>query len=142
MHEEYNYKGKLQEYLRLMVRDILRHVTQYGLQGSQHFYIAFSMDHPNVSLPAFLRKQYPTSMTIVLHNHFDNLQIFQQSFSVDLSFADEIHKITVPFNAITYITDPSANFALEFKADTAEIPNLDSVEKQDNIIYFPSVEPR
>ncbi|QEK38484.1 ClpXP protease specificity-enhancing factor SspB [Candidatus Cytomitobacter primus] len=136
-----DYKKKLQEYLRLMVKDILRDITRSGLHGEQHFYIAFSTQHPNVLIPPEFKEKYPTSMTIVLQNDFENLQVFHQGFSVDLSFSGIKNKVSIPFNALTYITDPSVNFSLEFSPDLEEIKTEDDCEIKDNLIYFPSKNP-
>lgn len=131
-----DYKRKLQEYLRLLVRDILRDVIKYGLQGEQHLYIAFSTKHPNVSIPESFKEKYPETMMIVLQNDFENLQVFNQSFSVDLAFSGVKYNISIPFNALMYITDPSANFSLEFSVDLKEIPKVDEMNIENKIIHF------
>ncbi|WP_246118478.1 ClpXP protease specificity-enhancing factor SspB [Candidatus Cytomitobacter indipagum] len=131
-----NYKKKLQEYLRLFVRDILRDVIKHGLQGEQHLYIAFSTKHPNVSIPDSFKEKYPKTMTIVLQNEFENLEISNQGFSVNLTFSGIKYDISVPFNALMYITDPSDNFSLEFSPDLKEIPNIDEIDVKGKIIYF------
>ncbi len=136
-----DYKTKLQTYLRVMVRDILRDVTKYGLHGDQHYYIAFSTKHPNVIIPKALKEKHPSNLTIVLQNDFENLQVFNQSFSVQLTFDGDKQQISVPLNALTYITDPSENFALEFNPDMEEIKTIDDCQLHDNLIYFPSRNP-
>ncbi len=132
-----DYKRKLQTYLIMMVRDMLRDVLKYGLQGDQHFYIAFSTRHPDVVIPAYLKKKYPDNMTIVLQNDFENLNVFHHHFSVELSFSEGYHKVLVPFGALTYITDPSKDFSLEL-TPSMEKEEIKECDMQENIIYFPS----
>lgn len=97
-----------------VVRDALRIVSNEGLPGEHHFFLAFRTDAPGVSVPAHLRQQYPEEMTIVLQHMFWDLAIDDERFSVTLRFGGAPEHVEVPFDALTAFADPSAHFGLRF----------------------------
>lgn len=107
---------------RGVVRDALAAVAKRGgFPGDHHFYLTFRTTHAGVVLPSYLRAQYPEEMTIVLQYQFDNLVVEQDGFAVGLSFGGRRERLEIPFAAIAAFADPSANFALQFPAELAEL---------------------
>src|SRR5438045_1351732 len=104
---------------RGVVREALERVVQEGPRGAHHLHIGFSTGMPGVALAEHLRERYPEEMTIVLQHQFWDLEIGDESFSVTLSFQNQLERLTVPFEAICSFADPSVNFVLEFAADPA-----------------------
>ncbi len=102
---------------QVMVR-ALAHVAAEGLPGEHHFYISFRTDHPGVVIPARLRAQYPTEMTIVLQHQFWDLRLDEAAglFSVGLSFGGVPTTLVIPLAAITGFADPYVRFGLRFRA--------------------------
>lgn len=112
---EFNYDELIEKSLRNVVYYALKVVEEQGLPGENHFYITFRTDYPGTVVSKNLKVQYPTTMTIVLQNQFDNLVVRHNSFSVDLSFGGIPQTITIPYDAITYFADPYAKFGLSFE---------------------------
>ena len=114
MIQQFNYTDLVSQSLHLIVYRILTQVAQQGLVGDQHFYISFYTNHPHISLPASLKKQYPYEMTIVLQYQYDALEVNEKAFSVILSFNGVKHKITVPYSSLIHFSDPNSSFNLQF----------------------------
>ena len=107
-----DYQKLIDEAMLSIVKNVLRdHVVQEA--GMQPFYISFYTPHPGVKLSAQMKKQYPTDITIVLENQFDNLQVEDDHFTVDVSFGGVSENIRVPFAAMTSFVDPVASFTLQ-----------------------------
>ena len=92
-------------------------------------------------MPHDLCQRFPQEMTIILQHQFWDLTVTQTGFSVELSFADQSRRLTVPFAALTAFADPHVNFGLQFatgKADTSaedEIPEkAANADDDDNVV--------
>ena len=117
-----------------VLHDILLEVSHQGLRGKHHFFITFLTAHPEVKIPAYLKKEFPDEITIVLQHQFENLMVSKKMFSVDLYFNDKLENIKVPFSAILSFLDPSVNWGLNFEPELsdfshAETPADDGQEK-------------
>ena len=76
-------------------------------------------------------------MTIIIQYEYYDIQIFDDYFSIILSFDDIKTKLEIDFNAIISFADPSSNFGLKLNgfADKKNIDkvNIDKVlENKDN----------
>lgn len=111
------YDVLIENALRGVVFKAMSIVARDGLPGKHHFYITFDTTHPDVSIPDYLRQQYPEEMTIVLQHQFYDLKVDDEGFSVILSFNNVRERLSIPFKAITLFADPAVNFALQFKAE-------------------------
>ena len=107
---------------QVMVR-ALAHVAAEGLPGEHHFYITFRTDHPGVAIPARLRAQYATEMTIVLQHQFWDLKLDEAAgvLSVGLSFGGVSTTLVIPLAAITGFADPFVRFGLRFRGEPADV---------------------
>jgi hypothetical protein len=105
--------------MRQVVVRALAHAAAEGLPGEHHFYITFRTDHPGVVIPARLRAQYETEMTIVLQHQFWDLKLDEAVglLSVGLSFGGVPTTLVIPLAAITGFADPYVRFGLRFRAD-------------------------
>jgi uncharacterized protein len=110
-----DYEALVETALRDVVRRSLRHAESQGLPGDHHFYITFRTDFPGAVVPPRLRASYPTEMTVVLQHQYWGLEIGDAAFSVTLSFANQLERLTVPFAAITGFADPAVKFGLQFE---------------------------
>ena len=122
MKDLLRYDRMVEAALRGVVREALARAASSGLPGSHHFYITFRTTFPGAVLPPSLMKQFPEDMTIVLEHQFWDLEVEETKFSVTLSFKGKPERLIVPFGAITGFTDPSVKFALQFQAETMELP--------------------
>ncbi len=141
---EINYDKLIEKSLKGVVIDALKIAEKQGLPGDNHFYISFRTDNPRVKIDEVIRTQYPQEMTIVLQHQFSDLKVGVSSFSVSLSFNNIPCLMTIPFSAITYFGDPSAQFGLSFgsemnvsepqeqtePAQTASIVSIDAFRKK------------
>jgi len=115
---ELKYDRMVEDALRSVVSQALKHAAERGLSGDHHFYITFLTDHPGVVMPDHLRSHYPNEMTIVLQHQFWGLEVGPETFGVTLSFANEPERLTVPYTAISAFADPSVRFGLQFDVGT------------------------
>ena len=120
-----DYGKMMQKALKDLMAEALGYVAEHGLPGDHHFYITFHTSDPEVEMPDWLRKQYPSELTIVLQHEFFDLAVVQKRFSVKLSFNDQLATLVVPFSAVKTFADPSAEFGLRFD------PQLSDYEGQD-----------
>ena len=115
-NDRLRYDRMVERALRSVVRDALTEAAEHGLPGEHHFYVTFATDHPGVSIPDYLKSQYPQEMTIVIQYQFYALTVDREQFSVTLSFNNSRERLVVPFAAVTTFADPAVNFALQFQA--------------------------
>lgn len=115
MGEDYfGYSLRAQNALRDVVRGVLAETADKGLPGDHHFYLSFLTDAPGVVISDTLRETHPNEMTIVLQNQFEDLSVFNDHFTVRLSFNQIPETLIVPFSALTRFYDPSVSFGLMF----------------------------
>ncbi|MDF2964856.1 MAG: hypothetical protein K0Q51_244 [Rickettsiaceae bacterium] len=110
-----NYTKLIDEAMHIVVKRTLETVADNGIPGDHHFYISFLTQAPGVALSSKLKQRYPEEMTIVLQYQFEDLRVFNDYFSVKLSFEGVKETIVIPFNALTAFADPSVKFGLQFK---------------------------
>jgi hypothetical protein len=114
-----NYQKLLDNALESVVRDALIHAQFNGLGDGAHFFITFKTREPGVVLPDFLRMRYPDIMTIVLQYSYNNLNVSDKEFGVQLTFDGRPFFIRVPFSALIEFKDPSVDFMLSFHPKAA-----------------------
>ena len=116
------YDTWTEEALRHVMVRAIKHVAAQGLPGEHHFYVTFRTDHPQASVPARLRAQYPQEMTIVLQHQYWDLAVddTDSSFSIGLSFGGVPTILTVPFEAVTAFADPHVRYGLRFNTKPAD----------------------
>ncbi len=120
------YEEWVADALRSVLRRALSEAAEHGLPGEHHFYINFKTSEEGVSIPPFLRAQYPDEITIALQHQFEGLIVDDEGFSVTLSFAGRKQDLTVPFSAVTSFTDPSVNFGLQIVSEAVLGQDLES----------------
>lgn len=109
-----DYQSLLDNALKSVVKDALVHAQINGLGDGTHFYITFKTRDNGVVLPDFLRMRYPDLMTIVLQYSYNNLNVSDREFGVQLTFDGRPFFIRVPFSALVEFKDPSVDFILTF----------------------------
>ena len=110
-----NYKLLLDNALKTVVKEALIHAQYNGLGDGTHFFISFRTRDAGVVLPDFLRMRYRDVMTIVLQYSYNNLNVSDREFGVQLTFDGRPFYIRVPFSALVEFKDPSADFILSFE---------------------------
>lgn len=144
MSNTINYEALIQKALRNVVRDILADVAKYGLPGEHHFYITFSTLYAGVQISSRLRERFPETMTIVLQHRYWDMQLFEDSFTVSLSFGGIAEKLVIPFAAMQIFYDPAAAFEVSFDMNSGAVniggaENAASAETagSDAVVSFP-----
>jgi hypothetical protein len=124
-----NYEQMIDTALLSVVRASLRHIEKEGLEGDHHFYLSFLTQYPGVQMPDHVKKVYPEEITIVLQHEFWNLKVEQDHLSVDVKFDDQVETVLVPFQAVSHVSDPAANFELEFNPKAGELKQFGDLSK-------------
>ena len=126
-----DYQQLLDNALKSVVKEALIYAQYNGLGDDAGFFITFKTRAPGVVLPDFLRIRYPDTMTIVLQYSYNNLNVSDTEFGVQLTFDGRPFFIRVPFAALVEFKDPSTEFMLSFhprkqateqKVDNIELP--------------------
>ncbi len=110
-----DYGQLIDEAMHIIVKKALQRISKEGLPGKHHFFISFVTDFPGVELSDAMRNKYPDEMTVVLQHQFDDLKVYDDKFSVALSFDNVREKITIPFDSLVAFADPSVKFGLQFR---------------------------
>ena len=132
-----DYEKLVEAGLRSTVRHVLEQVAKEGLKDPHHFYITFATTHPDVVLPADVKKEHPDEITIVIQHMFEDLTIDAKKFSVSLTFDMEEAMVTVPFDSLINFSDPSQNFSLEFEPIIPASPTTaQKVDNKSKVISF------
>ena len=116
----FQYDRRVQDALRLVVRDVLRDAARDGLEDPHHFYISIRTGYPGVEFPEMVKRptlKYHCIAASVLDLHV-------KGFSVVLTFQDVPQKIYVPFNALLSFMDPGVRFGLHFTPPLCQTPCL------------------
>ena len=115
MSDQYfDYDQMIQEALKGVVVKILEDVSQNGLKGDHHYYVAFRTHDEGVKIPPQLKARYTDEMTIVIQHRYWGLNIQKDYFEIGLSFEQKPELLVIPYDAIIGFVDPSAQFALQF----------------------------
>jgi hypothetical protein len=119
MSKKIDYQKLLDNALKSVVKDALVFAQFNGLGDGTHFFITFKTRDPGVVIPDFLRMRYPDVMTVVLQYSYNNLNISDKEFGVQLTFDGRPFFIRVPFSALVEFKDPSVDFMLSFQPKVA-----------------------
>lgn len=122
------YDQWIEESLRGVILRALMLAEIGALPGDHHFYITFNTTAAGVIIPKPLKSQNPKQMTIVLQHQYENLKVGDDYFEVTLRFGGKPGHLRIPLAAVTSFTDPSVNFALQFK-DDGEIKSFAAAEQ-------------
>ena len=116
--DRFTYNAWIHDALRGVLRRALETLVVAQEPGEHHFYVNFRTTDPNVSIPGFLKAQYPEEITVVLQHQFEDLFVDESGFEVTLSFSGQRHRLVVPFAAVTSFADPSVDFSLQVGPQT------------------------
>ncbi len=116
-----NYGKLMHNAMRGLMAEVLRGVAEKGLPGKHHFFITFDTKHPGVDMSNALRARFPSEITVVMQDWFDDLAVMNDRFHVTLNFSNVREPLVIPFDAIKTFVDPSVEFGLRFDAQESEI---------------------
>ena len=101
-----DYEDIVDNSLRKVIKLVLEHVLENGLEGDHHLYITFLTQSSGVQMPDYLIDQYPDEITIIIQHQFWNLEINNDHFSISLSFNNKTENILAPYVLSYYFSDP------------------------------------
>ncbi len=115
-----DYEYLVDSAMRVLIRNVLTSIEKNdGLIDNHHFHVTFVTKYDGVQIPNHLFEKYPKEVTIALQNQFTNLNVYDDTFGVNLTFNGQEERLIIPFCAITSFADPSENFILRMSPDNA-----------------------
>jgi len=108
-----NYEEILNQNLKNVLIEILKNIEKNSLKEGNHLYITLLTNHPNNSIPKWLKDKHPSEITIVIQHEFYNLKVKKNNFLITLSFNDKLIDLDIDYNSIVSFADPFANFGLK-----------------------------
>jgi hypothetical protein len=124
-----NYHSLLNQALWSIVRNVLKQIVAEGVDNGQSFYISFRTDDPGVVLSERIKLRYPREITIVLQHQFRDLEVFEDYFSVNISFDGISENVRVPMSALTNFIDPEGDFNLQLNTSSLDVKFTDFDEE-------------
>jgi hypothetical protein len=94
-----------------VIKSILCRISNYGLEGKQNLIIRF---HNNAEDKEIFSDKEEKFTTIAIQNNAQDLQCTGEEFSLNVNINGQNKRLTVPFDSIALIMDPSARFGIEF----------------------------
>lgn len=94
---------------RFLVREALKLINC----DKCNLYISFYTDSQDIKMSPELYKKYPERMAIVLQHQFRDLAVYNNYFSIQVSFDGVFEKIEVPFAMVEVFHDKEADFYLK-----------------------------
>lgn len=128
-----DYQQWVQDALRGVAKRALQEAQEKGLYDGHHFMLTIATQAEGVRMPEFLKQQYPDTITLILQHEYRNLNVKENSFSVDLAFKGVFYTLEIPFQALLAFIDPSVHFVLQFM-DTPPTPAPSSTPKTAEVI--------
>lgn len=119
-----DYQSLIDEAMLGIVKKVLKNTCDKEKNTDQSYYVSFRTDDPSVVLSKRIKQKYPREITIVLQYQFRDLFVYDDHFSVNISFGGVPETVIVPFNTLTSFIDPEANFSLQFRRND----NLDEID--------------
>ena len=120
MSDSIDYGKLMHRAMRGLIQEVLEDVADNGLPGDHHFFITFDTTHPDVEIADWLSDRYPSEMTVVMQNWYENLEVRNSGFGVTLNFGDAPERLFIPYDAIRTFVDPSVEFGLRFESPEAD----------------------
>jgi hypothetical protein len=140
MSDTINYGDLMHRAMRGLMKELLADIGKNGLPGEHHFFITFDTAHKDVEIADWLRDRYPSEMTLVIQHWFDNLNVFDDHFTITLNFGNNPEPLVIPFDSIKTFVDPSVEFGLRFE-DPQDDDDLDDIAESPMVELEDAPEP-
>ncbi|MEO8529926.1 MAG: ClpXP protease specificity-enhancing factor SspB [Deltaproteobacteria bacterium] len=128
-----DYGSLMHRAMRGLIREVLLQIEADGLPGEHHFFITFDTTHPDTEMADWLSDRYPTDMTVVVQNWYENLEVTEDGFSITLNFGETPEPLYIPYDAIKTFVDPSVEFGLRFETQAEPQTDAETVAMPEKI---------
>ncbi len=128
-----DYQSILNKNLVNVFKEILKNIRNDGLSDGNHLYITFATDHKSVVIPKWLQEKHPKEITIVIQYEYYDLKIYEEFFSITLSFNNTTCGLKIGYESLISFADPSANFGLKLQQKNSNNKNKNKQIKKKNI---------
>lgn len=112
-----DYQKILKKNLINVLKDILTNIEKNGVNANNQLYITFLTNNIKNKIPDWLKKEYPSKITIVVQNEYYGLKVKNKCFLISLSFNNIIADLEIFFESVASFADPSANFGLQIMGE-------------------------
>lgn len=140
MTTKIDYDAVLSKAKISMVQEIIRQIEKLGINGKQGLFVTFELQHPDVRISDYLKKDFGDKMTIVLQHEFWDLKSDDFGFSVGLAFENGDEEVYIPYSSISSINDPSEDFYLDLVPDFSkrklEVSIKNEKSNSSNVVSF------
>lgn len=126
-----NYQSLINEALRTVIMSALKTVSDDQVMGKYEIYLTLDTTNPNVEIPEWLHAEFPSALTIVLNEQFDDLvvDVANEVVSVTLSFKGVPVRVTTPLRAIIAYADVKDSFQVSFVDESEIMPSDPAVSE-------------
>lgn len=144
-----NYNILIEKAMRDVIKYALKKVQKENLSKNYCFMFQINTKHKGLVLPIYVKKHYPEEITLILQHQFENLEVKNNSFSVNLSFSGNIENVVIPFGSILLFSDQEAGLELRFdnyreysiieefeEFDDIELTEANNNSASNNLIHF------
>ena len=135
-----DYQKILNTNMLNVFKDVLINIKNNGLSDNNHLYITFLTSHKEVLIPDWLKEMHPYEMTIVIQYEYYDLCVYENNFSITLSFNNIKENLQIGYNSIISFADPLSNFGLVLKNNKEHKKNKEGKEtnkiNKNNVINF------
>ena len=136
-----DYKKIIEKNMLNVLKDILKHIQNYGITNDNHLYITLLTNHKKNKIPKWIQSKYPEEMTIIIQYEYYDIKVNKNNFNITLSFNDIRETLKIDYESIISFADPSANFGLKLVTNKIQKNPAISIgaekeNKKNNIINF------
>lgn len=122
-----DYGQLIEKAIRSIVREALKGIKKNEKNKKYCFMFEVNTRHKGVKLPKNILSQYKDTITLIMQYQFSDLNIFDEYFSVNLSFGGVISNVVIPFDAILTFSDKENDFEIKFNNELSNADGEDEV---------------
>lgn len=112
-----DYSRIVEKAMRNIVKLALEEIKENKDSKRYCFMFEVNTRYKGVKLPKKVLSKYKETIILVIQYQFSNLNIFDDYFSVNLSFDGVFSKVVIPFDSILSFSDKENEFGMKFDDD-------------------------
>lgn len=115
-----DYNRLIEKAMRGVIKSALEEIKKSNYKKKYCFMFEVDTQFDGVVLQKDVLSQYPKSITLIIQYQFSNLIIFDDYFSVDLSFGGVVSNVKIPFDSILAFSDKENGFEIRFRDNASD----------------------